>query len=107
MTLEPGKLYRINKWFWLLFPTKETAKRARTRPSPYTWEAASWSSWWSKQLNCNVSFLNEEDTIMAVKVSGKQVKVINQEGKSGWIVFPPNEEWTKNAIVESAKGVPD
>lgn len=118
---EPGKLYRIDRWFWLLFPTKETAAPAAATTAAAAAadagdpadaaarrdarSALDWASYWSKHLNCTVSFLNEGDTIMVVEVAGEQVKVISQEGKSGWINFPAGEEWTKNAIVESAKGV--
>lgn len=91
MALEPGKLYQINKYFWLLYPTKETAVAAPAA-------AASWASHWSKHLNCDVYFLNTEDTIMVVEVSGVQIKVINQEGKSGWINFPLDEVWVRKAI---------
>lgn len=108
---EPGKLYRIDRWFWLLFPTKETAAAAAaaTRASAAALTrasaAASWASYWSKELNCNVSFMSKGDILMVVEVASEQMKVISQEGKSGWINFPAGEEWTKNAIVESAKGV--
>lgn len=49
------------------------------------------ASYWSNRLGCNVSFLNEGDVVMMVEVSDIQVKVINQEGKSGWINFPANK----------------
>jgi hypothetical protein len=95
MIFEPGKLYRIDKWFWFLFPSLETATADH---HAYSAVAAAASSHLSKQLNCNVSFLNEKDTIMAVEVSGEQIKVINQEGKSGWINFPLDEVWVRKAI---------
>lgn len=102
MTLEPGKLYQINKYFWLLYPTKETAVAARAALAAAARSAraaaASWASHWSKHLNCDVYFLNTEDTIMVVEVSGVQIKVINQEGKSGWINFPLDEVWVRKAI---------
>jgi hypothetical protein len=110
--LEPGKLYKINKLFWFLYPTKGTGATADdavlTRRVAVAARgvaargaaAAAMASYWSERLNCNVSFLNKEDTIMVVEVSGIQVKVINQEGKSGWINFPETEEWVKGTIVE-------
>jgi hypothetical protein len=106
MTLEPGKPYRIDKWFWFLFPSLETAAAAAVAAAvaarePAAAAAAAMASYWSKRLNCTVSFLNEGDMIMVVEVSGIQVKVINQEGKSGWINFPATEGWTKTAIVEA------
>lgn len=62
--------------------------------------ADDWASHWSKELNCTVSFLNEGDTFMVVEVSCEQIKVINQEGKSGWINFPADQGWTRGAITE-------
>jgi hypothetical protein len=106
MSLEPGKLYRIDKWSWFLFPSLETATATPRRCATGTGSPrgaalrATLASYWSKQLNCNVSFLNKEDTIMVVEVSGIQVKVINQEGKSGWINFPADEEWAEDTITE-------
>ena len=110
---EPGKLYRINRWLWFLFPTKETAVAAHAEACARDLRdyaaavrariaAASWASYWSKELNCNVSFLNETDTIMVVEVTSIQVKVINQEGQSGWINFPATQRWTKDTITEAS-----
>lgn len=109
MSLEPGKLYRINRLFWLLFPTEVAATpgedharaaRAGLRAAHYA-GAVSWSSRWAKELNRHVYFLSEGDIFMVVEVSGEQVKVINQEGKSGWINFPTGHDWTKVAITEA------
>jgi hypothetical protein len=111
MMLEPGKLYRINRLFWLLFPTEMAAAlaslpSATSQPRPglraaHYVGAVSWSSRWAKELNRHVSFLSEGDVIMAVKVSGKHVQVINQEGKGGWINFPTDQDWTRGAITEA------
>lgn len=106
MSLEPGKLYRINRLFWLLFPTEVAATpgedhaRAGLRAAHYV-GAVSWSSRWAKESNRHVSFLSEGDVIMVVEVSGKHVKVINQEGKGGWINFPTDQDWTRGAITEA------
>lgn len=100
MKLVPQKLYRINQYFWLLYPTKETAVATTATPA----RAASAAGGWASYLNCIVSFLNEGDVVMIVEVSGEQVKVINQEGVSGWINFPETEEWVKGTIVEVYSG---
>lgn len=113
MTFEPGKLFKINEYFWLLFPTKETAA---ARPLPRAGHAADaafadsasavgWASYWSKQLDCTVSFISEGDTIMIVEVFDIQVKVINQEGKGGWINFPADKPWNKGTITEISNDI--
>lgn len=98
MIFEPGKRYRISRYSWFLFPSLETA----TIPSNAcaARDPAAMASYWSKQLNCDVSFLNEADTIMVVEVTGIQVKAVNQEGQSGWINFPADEAWTEDTITE-------
>lgn len=107
--LEPLRLYRINEYFWLLFPTKEFAYVASMDrlKSCYccVWPisaAHAWANHWSKELNCTVSFLDKGDTFMVVEVSDIQVRVINQDGKSGWINFPFEEQWTAGAIVKAS-----
>lgn len=111
MLLEPGKLFKINEYFWLLFPTKETAAAAPTStPAPaasvtHAAAGASWASYWSKELNCNVSFMSKGDILMVVEVSGDQVQTINQEGKSGWINFPVVDAWTKGTITEISNDI--
>lgn len=103
MKFTPQKLYRINQYFWLLYPTKETAVAAAVVAAAAP-AAGGRASYWSERLNCIVSFLNEGDVVMIVEVSGEQVKVINQEGVSGWINFPETEEWVKGTIVEVYSG---
>lgn len=103
MKLVPQKLYRINQYFWLLYPTEGTGAAAAAALGGHDAPAAGgWASYWSERLNCTVSFISEGDTIMIVEVSGIQVKVINQEGQSGWINFPATQEWTKDTITEAS-----
>lgn len=95
MNLETGKLYRINQCFWYLFPTKEAAATA-VGVAPGAGRSAmaqraTWATYWSNQLNCNVSFLKEGDILFVIETSGTQVKVINQDGLSGWMNFPADE----------------
>jgi len=99
MMLEPGKLYKINEWCWLLFPTKKAAViGSGIDPGPRT-TINYYVSYWSKELNCTVSLLDKGDIFMVVKISNYQVAVINQQGKSGWINFPADEEWAGRCIV--------
>lgn len=107
--LEPLRLHRINEYFWLLFPTKEFAYVAsmdRLKAcSCCMWPisvAHAWANHWSKEFNCTVSFLSEGDIIMVAEVSGERAQAINQDGKSGWINFPFEEQWTAGAIVKAS-----
>lgn len=113
MLLEPGKLYKINKWFWFLYPTKETAMAARAFGAPdesacaeRTSSISYWAAYWSKELNCDVFFLSEGDTVMVVEASGERAKVINHKGESGWMNFPATEKWTEGMIAEISSNEP-
>lgn len=93
MILEPGKLYRISRHFWYLFPTSELAVESLVA-------VADFASRRIKRSNNKVTFMNKGEGFLVVEVSGTQVKVINQKGKSGWINFPATQSWTKGTITE-------
>ena len=42
---------------------------------------------------------------MIVEVFDIQVKVINQEGKGGWINFPADKPWNKGTITEISNDI--
>lgn len=103
MILEPGKLYRISRHFWYLFPTSELAVKSLVAVADTAADAsvgASFASRRIKQSNNKVTFMNEGEGFLVVEVTGIQVKVVNQEGKSGWISFPADEAWTEDTINE-------
>lgn len=109
MNLETGKLYKINEYFWFLFPTKEAAAAAAgiaiadAMAMPSAPSGARLSYYWSRKLGCNISSLSEGDTIIVVDVSDIHMKVINQEGLTGWINFPANkpgaEPWKVTKLI--------
>lgn len=105
MILEPGKLYRISRHFWYLFPTSELAVESHVAVADTAADAsigADFASRRIKQSNNKVTFMHEGEGFLVVEVSGTQVKVVNQEGKSGWINFPATQSWTKDTITEAS-----
>lgn len=103
MILEPGKLYRISRHFWYLFPTSELAVESHVAVADTAADASIGANFVSrriKQSNNKVTFMNEGEGFLVVEVSGTQVKVVNQEGKSGWINFLVVDTWIKGAITE-------
>ena len=104
--MEIGKLYQIKKYVWYLYPSKETAAHASRRhaaadalhsdPS----EAAYYSELWSKQFDCNVSYISENSIFCLIGNNGKLLKVLSANGELGWISYPQDEEWTKGCIEE-------
>ena len=107
--MDLGKLYQIKKYFWLLYPTKEAAvahaasvaAAAAVAAAASAGTAATLAVYWSEEFNCNVSYISPETVLFPVEVDGEYVKVISGEGV-GWMIYPTNEEWTKDCIEEHA-----
>ena len=86
-----GSLYAVKQWFWLLFPTKETATAAAaeaTAPAdPYFTTDAStdaYADYWSKQYNCEVNYFSPETLIVFLEEDGKYKKFLTSDGRIGW-----------------------
>jgi hypothetical protein len=96
-----GGLYEIKKWYWLLFPSKDIAADARmTAVATAVALAVSYADSWSRELNCNVSFIAQNSMFMLLEKEGIFCKILSTEGSIGWIIYPENEHWTKNCIEE-------
>ena len=89
--MEIGKLYQIKKYYWTFYPSE----RAALAPLVANCDsltfgalpAKSWTDYLSKQLNCNVSYLNPNSILCPLEVHGKNCKVLSTEGQIGWIVL--------------------
>ena len=100
-----GKLYQIKQYFWMLYPSKEIAAsalaaepEARILCVASTWlpAATEASHYWSRELNCNVSYISLETIFFPVEVNGNYVKVVSGEGV-GWIIV---QDWAKECFEE-------
>ena len=81
-----GSLYRVKKYFWLLFPTKEIATAAAAATT--TAVATAWAAaYWSGQLNCEVTYFSQEMLIVFLQENGIYKKVLTSDGKIGWTGF--------------------
>ena len=83
-----GSLYIVKKWFWLLFPTKETAADARRggdRHGAVGQSAA--ASYWSKRFNCEVTYFPLDSIVVFLEEDGKYKKVLTSDGLVGWTWF--------------------
>jgi hypothetical protein len=97
-----GKLYQIKKYFWMLYPSKEIvaargpgaacASEATPCPPP-----ASVADFWSKQFNCNVTFVSPNDIFCLLEQDGEYIKVLSTNGELGWIILA---DWYKDDIEE-------
>ena len=128
-----GKLFQIKQYFWMLYPSKETASRsarevaygvdprhvgvadvagalvaAATAFNTVTAvpsdadddDAAYWSDYWSNQLNCDVSFISPKTILFPIEIDGKFLKILSTTGEIGWMIYPTNQDWTKDCIEE-------
>ena len=79
-----GSLYKVKKYFWLLFPTKEIAAAAA---NPFAVFELAFAANWSRAYNCEVTYFSPESFIVFLENDGKLKKVLTSGGKIGWIWF--------------------
>ena len=90
-----GNLYKVKKYFWLLFSTKETAAaHARLRTvdcaegaTAPTSDAAADAAWYSKFYNCEVTYFSLDSIVVFLEEDEKFKRVLTSDGKIGWIWF--------------------
>jgi len=84
-----GSLYTVKKWFWLLFPTKETAAVAvaGVRAAAGAGTAAVEVAYWSKRFNCEVTYFSPDSIVVFLEEDGVFKKVLTSDGLVGWTVF--------------------
>ena len=103
--MKVGKLYKIEKRFWYLYPTKECAAAVEGWPVRLALHVvapdgtvvedgtvAYWSDYWSKQLNCNVTYIEPKSIFCLVQEDGDYFKVLTTNGEIGWMIYPENEK---------------
>jgi hypothetical protein len=78
-----GSLYKVKKWSWLLFPTKETV----ATPPVVAPAAPAAAAWYSKRFNCDVSYFPPDSIVVFLEEDGKLKKVLTSEGLIGWTWF--------------------
>lgn len=98
-----GKLYKINKYFWVLFPSKETvvdSPDANSAAASTVWAVEELASYWSKVLDCNVSHVAEKSLFMLLEKDNKICKILTTDGNIGWFAYSEDTEWSKDCIEE-------
>ena len=80
-----GSLYTVKKYFWMLFPTKELVAptHAANHLTPSTIDAA----YWSKRLNCEITYFSPETLVVFLEEDGDYKKVLTSNGRIGWTRF--------------------
>ena len=83
-----GNLYTVKKYFWLLFPTKETAGdavvAATAADAP---QAVVHAAYWSNRFNCEVTYFSLDSIVVFLEEDGVFKKVLTSDGRIGWTWF--------------------
>jgi hypothetical protein len=83
-----GNLYKVKKWSWLLFPTKEKASEAAAGAcTDATATAQRAAPWYSKRYNCEVTYFSLDSYIVFLEKDGALKKVLTSDGLVGWTWF--------------------
>ena len=91
-----GTLYRIKKYYWLLFSSKESASAIDEdrgiciSVADAAWEAARYH----KRYNENVSYISPDSYLVFLEEDRKVKKVLTSDGTIGWTWF--QESWNNN-----------
>jgi hypothetical protein len=81
-----GSLYQVKKYYWMLFPNKETTVDVYNNggtslsPSPPT----NWSGIYTHRDDYNVTFLSMGEVVVFLEKSGKYKKVLTSNGEIAW-----------------------
>jgi hypothetical protein len=98
-----GKLYKVNKCTWFLYPTKERAGTAVSCLGHVPAAATPGSLWfrnaayWSEHFKCNVTEINPNSVFFLLEQDAGFLKVLTGNGEVGWICF---NKWNKADIEE-------
>ena len=121
--IQVGDIVKTEDFYLLLFPTQKAAARARARTagaagwvtaggaagwvtageaavaaaSAASVAAAAAADYWSRQLNCSVSYIEPTQPMFVVEVCGALIRVLIPGDKSGWII---NVDWINLQIVQ-------
>lgn len=102
-----GKLYKFNKYYWLLYPSKETARVSFIAYPSATGtmvssaeEVSDWVAYFNNKLNCNVSYVSPNSIFCFLEKEYEYCKLLTTNGELGWIIYPEDAEWTKDCIEE-------
>ena len=80
-----GKLYKVKKYFWLMFPTKQTATAARS--APVAAHAASLAPFADALTPAAASYFSPDSYIVSLEEDGVYKNVLTSDGKIGWTWF--------------------
>ena len=91
-----GSLYKVKKWFWFVFPTKETvvavapALGVEPRPVAVAADQRHIAAWYRKRFNCEVTYFSPDSIVVFLEEDGELKRVLTADGLVGWTWFNEN-----------------
>jgi len=89
-----GSLYTVKKFYWLLFPTKETASEVVAAGALLRFDDAldaevtlNIAAYWSSRCNFEVTYFSPNEYIVFLEEDELFKKVLTSDGRIGWIWF--------------------
>ena len=88
-----GSLYTVKKYFWVLFPSKETTSKALGRSLSLNCalsdvvDVRNVAAWYSELFNCEVTYFSPKTLVVFLEEDGRYKKVLTSDGRIGWIWF--------------------
>lgn len=103
LKLEVGKLYVVEKCYWVMFPTKQLAQKANKYVVVYNEEKHTkhHAAFWAKRLKCEVSFFGKGDLFVVVEKTRTYHKILTNAGKVGWMSYRRKNAWTIGCFAEA------
>ena len=93
-----GKLYQAKEFYWMLFPSKDIASVAPHIAAAVEQHHAAWlTAYYSKEYNCNVSYISPKSIFCFLEQNEKFIKILSTNGELGWIHL---SDWWKEDIEE-------
>ena len=83
-----GALYQTKELYWFLYPSKDIARRLHQHRRLRMFAlvlgvAQDFAAYWSKQLNCNVSYIEPNSMFMLLDQDEKYIKILSTNGELG------------------------
>jgi hypothetical protein len=82
-----GKLYQANKYFWFLYPSKDSAAASDgpAHAARHASGADTIAAIYSKRCNCNVSYVFPNSIFCCLEQDEEYIKILTINGEAGWI----------------------
>ena len=82
-----GNLYLVKKYFWLLYPTKETVAAFTAANVIASYTTAASAAYYSRRYNCEITYFPLDSIVVFLEEDGEYKKVLTSDGKIGWTWF--------------------